>query len=252
MGLLKIGLAETLALSYIWGMATFTELQDRVSRRVIDLPAAVLAEVPDLVNEALREIQERHNFKVMEAVSAQYITVDAVRNLAVVPTDFKEWRGKPYLSYFAGGTKELMIGPNAQQVLRRLEPEDTGYPMILKDGEPVDEDGTRYFEVWPLSDVNSDWADGEYRVTVPYWRYLDPLVATGDTNWFTNKAPLYLIYKAVSEAFAIDWDEERMAVWNQKAELQYNKIVLVDKKFRLSNVTAFVPHRRVLDVLSEE
>ncbi|KKK91371.1 hypothetical protein LCGC14_2713670, partial [marine sediment metagenome] len=33
-------------------MPTFQTLQDRVTRRVIDLPASVTAEVPDLVNKA--------------------------------------------------------------------------------------------------------------------------------------------------------------------------------------------------------
>ena len=37
-------------------MADFTTLQDRVNRRVIDLPAAVTAEVNTLINAAIRTL----------------------------------------------------------------------------------------------------------------------------------------------------------------------------------------------------
>src|ERR1700730_7807184 len=51
---------------------TYTELQTRVQTRIIDLPAAVQAEVPQLVNEAMYELQSRHNFKCMEAEMYAY------------------------------------------------------------------------------------------------------------------------------------------------------------------------------------
>lgn len=227
-------------------MATYSELQTRVQRRLIDLPAAVLAEVPDLINEALREIQRRHNFKVMEAVSSTYTTSVGVRTLsAVIPTDWKEARDRPYLvedddfDY----VRELQWGPNKNAIIRRFANLDEGAPEFLLDPLRAAADGAGTFEVWPLPDGNSDYDDGEYRIIVPYWKFLPALSGSSDSNWFTINAERFLIYKATADGFFVDWDEQRAAFWEQKAANELSQMILHDKHTQLAPIDTLVPYR---------
>lgn len=221
-------------------MATFLQLQTRVRRRVIDAPAAVVAEVPDLINEALRTIQDLHSFRVMETLAPVVVSVTGTRVLAPVPSDFKEFRSFPYRIDFGGRQHEFISAPDRNTVQGSYGTADTGAPEVITVSEP-DDLGVRNWEIWPLSDLASDWGDGEYRIYVPYWRYLPPLVADGDTNWFTVNAGRWLIEQAVADAFAVDWDEERMAVWSQRAAGEFKKVVKRDKYAAIAGVDLLVP-----------
>ncbi len=89
-------------------MATFTDIQDRVEAAVIDLPATVLAAIPNLVNAAMRKLQSRHNFKVQETATAATLTTLASHTLVAVPSNFKEIRGTPYMLRNDGSTRDLI------------------------------------------------------------------------------------------------------------------------------------------------
>ena len=229
-------------------MADFLTIQTRVTRRVIDLPPAVTAEVPTLVNEAMRELQDEHNFKVMEAATAQLLTAQSTHTLAAVPSDYKEARGKPYEVLFDGSTRDLVHAANIQAVLDRFtlnDLNDIGAPGVILDGEPTDVLNARSFEFYPFSDGNSDWGDGEYRVVIPYWRFVPALSGDGDTNWFTNNAEKWLTFRATAEAFALDWDEERSIFWDARAAAEKNRVVNRDKLYRLGGVGTLAPHKDV-------
>jgi hypothetical protein len=228
-------------------MSQFSVLQARVERRVIDLPASVLAEVPILINEAMHFLQQRHNFKVMETETAQTSTTADSHTLLAVPSDYKEARGLPYLVFNDGSTKDLLLAANRAAVLDALtlsDPNDVGEPVVILDAEPNDL-GVRNFEVYPFPDGNSQFGDGEYRVVIPYWRYLPDLSAGTDTNWLTENAEEYLVFKATAEAFSVDWDEERSAAWEAKAGVKFNETIAADKRFRLGGVTTLVIHKDV-------
>lgn len=231
-------------------MGTFSEIQDRVKRRVIDLPDSVTTEVPLFINEAVRRLEERHNFKVMEAETAQLLTTEANHVLAVVPSDYKEARTKPYLVFEDGSTRRLILAASREAVLAALtlsDPDDEGEPQVLLDAEPSDDDNTRNFEVYPFPDGASDFTGGEYRIVVPYWKFLATLSAGTDTNWFTSNAEGYLVNKASAEAFALDWDEERSVFWETKAAGDFQATLNLDKRSRLGAVDTFVPHKDVFD-----
>lgn len=235
-------------------MPTYLQLQDRVKRRVIDLPAAVTAEVPDLINEAMRELQDDHNFKVMEEETSVVTTTLATRALTTIPTDFKELRLRPYrLDDQLGQMEELGIAPNRNALLRWFDNEEDGFPQWLLDPDRAAA-GTGSFEVWPLPDGNSDYGDGEYRIVIPYWKYLPALSASGDTNWFTTAGPAYrfLIFKATAEAFFLDWDENRGAVWEQKAAAEKAKAIKQDKMLALGGHDTFVPYKGVYEAQLDE
>ena len=97
------------------------------------------------------------------------------------------------------------------------------------------------FEVFPLPDGQSLYANGQYRIVVPYWKYLTALSASSDTNWFTANAEQWIVWKTASEAFFLDWDEERATFWAQKAAGARKEVIDLDKKYRLAGVRELVP-----------
>lgn len=220
---------------------------------MIDLPSAVVAEVPDLINEAMRELQDDHDFKVMEAETSTLVTVEGTRNLAAIPSDFKKLRDRPYRISNTGKVDELGIAPSRNALQRRFETDEEGFPMWLLD-PTRNSAGAANFEVWPLPDGNSDYSDGEYRIVVPYWRYVPALVNPGDTNWFTTTPPAYryLLFKATAEAFFLDWDEQRGAVWEQKAAAERAKAIKADKLLVLGGHDTLVPYKGVYEAQLKE
>ncbi len=211
---------------------SFTTIQSRVQTRVIDLPSAVLSEVPTLINDAIHFLCAVHNFKVMES-EVQFITSSSTTShiLGTIPADWKEQRNEPYYVSNVGWTKEMSWQPNRDLVYRRwapFDPNQIGPPRDLLLGEasnalipPItqpDQDMTVLnIEIYPFSDSQSDWPAGQYRINVPYWRYLPDLSAGSDHNWFTDQCDRFLVDFATADAFALDWDEQREGFWRSKA-----------------------------------
>lgn len=113
-----------------------------------------------------------------------------------------------------------------------------GKPQALLIDEP-DTTGGANFEVYPLSDGLSTYSQssvGQYRIQVPYWKYLAALSAGSDTNWFTENADEFLIYQATSEAFFLNQDGNNGVAWAQRAAAKYQEVVLRDKKQRWSSI----------------
>ncbi len=271
-------------------MPTFQTLQDRVTRRIIDLPATVTTEVPGLINKAMRTLEEMHNFKVMEAETGQLTTTAAARTLsavvatdlkqirglpylvkndgstrdllfaahrAAVPANFKESRGLPYLVKNDGSTRDLLLAANraaALDVFSLNDASEKGEPKLILDPEPSDDQNTRTLEVFPFPDGLSDWSGGEYRVVIPYWRYVAALSDGTDENWFTSNAEWYLVFLATAEGFYLDWDEPRAQMWEVRAgDLtpdgravgEFRKVIKQDKLARLGSVRQLAMHRDV-------
>lgn len=239
-------------------MPTFQTLQDRVLRRVVDAPAAVSAEVPDLLNKAMRTLQELHNFRVMETETAQLLTTVATRPLsAVIPANFKSYRARPYLVKDDGQTRDLLLAANRAAALDAFalnDPNEKGEPKLVLDPEPTDDAGARTWEVFPFPDGLSDWSGGEYRVVVPYWRFVTALSGNTDENWFTSNAEWYLVFQATAEAFFLDWDEARGQLWatraggfapDGRAVGEFSRVMKQDKLFKLGQVRTLTFHTDV-------
>ncbi len=225
-------------------MADFEALQTRVKRRVIDLPASVTSEVPDLINEAIRELEDFHNFRVMRT-SVDATTVEGERKLVTKPSDFKSFRGRAYLTSNLGIVSEIVVGANIQAVLKKFgtgTDDDRGAPKALLEDEESAA-GVSNIDVYPLPDALSDYSNGLYRVTVPYWRYLTALSGNSDTNWFTVNAIQWILAKATAEAFALNWDLAREAQWLAKAAVGRSLVVNLDKRIWLGGFDTLVPHR---------
>lgn len=231
-------------------MATYLELQERVQRRVIDLPTAITTEVPTLVNRAVKKLQEQHNFQVMQA-KADFTTVVSTRELGAVPSNFKEYRvtdGPPaYLTQFSGTILPVFVVPKTA-ALYTYPGDEEGTPVYLAEQEPLDEDLTRDWEIYPMSDGGSDYGDGEYRITVPYWKFLTELSADSDSNWLTNNADDWIVYEATGNAFMLDWDEQHAAGFKAMAKQEWQDILRRDKMAVLSKLVSIMPHQGVRDI----
>lgn len=220
---------------------TYLELQTAVLTALIDTPTMVQDAVPRLVNQAIRELQQRFNFRIMQA-NQEYLTVTSSRTLSpsTMPDDFKEFRKRAFYTEFLGGNREVDVLSDRGSILRRWNTDDIGGPhQLLLDAGVL--------EVWPLPDNVSDYSDGQYRITMPYWKYLPDLAADADTNWFTLNTTQYIINWAVAEGFALDWDEKRSDYWRDRADKEALRVILTGKKEYLSQNDTLVPHLGALE-----
>lgn len=258
-------------------VGTYQELQTRVQTRLIDLPTAVQGEVPQLINEALFEMQSRHNFKCMEGdlycftqynnrtlqqgASANPIQPPlfpwpgqgtVVSNMplqAGLPGGFKQFGdgSEPtWVRYQDGSIRFMTVMPDRRAIYGTYNEGDNGFPVGMLVVPPTDNDNDSTLQVYPLPDGLSDWPDGEYRIQIPYFRYLPNLIQTTDSNWLTLQphGEHFIIDWATAEGFALDWDTGHEQEWKAKAELSLKHIVMSDKKFRLSAVNELAFHHR--------
>ncbi len=217
----------------------FGELKTEVLTHVIDTPTSITTLVPTFVQRAVRKLQQKHNFKVMEA-RVQFTTTPLQRVLGARPTDWKAPRGNPYFVEFFGSLKDMQWVANDSDGLYRWGSNPTydyGHPQaIFEDDLPGE------FQVFPYPDSLSDYTDGNYRVTVPYWKYVARLIADSDSNWFTDNADEWIVSQAVSDAFYTNQDVTHAQVWSGRAKTQYADILLLDKDRRLAETATLVPH----------
>lgn len=222
-------------------MVTFLEIQNKVKTRLIDTPSQIVGEIPSLVNLAIRELERLHNFKVMETRGVQVVSVAGDRAIATLPEDFKEWRGKPFLITNLGTIRDLVWAADINGPQDAFNDQDEGQPQVLLHAEE-DDNGSSQIQVWPLPDGLSDYSDGEYRLYMPYYRFLPDLVSNSDTNWFTVNAEEFITRKAAAEGFWLDWDEQRATAWEARTAQKEKEAIQADKRFRLGGVTTFVPY----------
>lgn len=227
-------------------MATFLELQTKVRRRLIDAPASVVAEVPDLVNRTIRAAQKKRNFQTMRSEAA-FDTVTDERVLGAVPADFKEYRGKPIRVQQYGGVSPMKVLPSYTHALALSGSASVGAPMYILETIPDDSD-VRNWEVWPLADGNSDWDDGEYHVIVPYWRLIPELVDDDDENWFTIEGEDYVIAKATAEGFELDWDMENSTIWETLAKSKWNDLLQADSSKVFAHTDTLIPYPGAMQI----
>jgi hypothetical protein len=231
-------------------MATVAQIVSRVEGNVIDLPSNVSSRVQDFIEKAHRELQDLINFKVMQKEATLSTTVDD-HDLGTIPSDFKEYRDRPYHTDDNGISYSMSVLNSREAVLAAISsgPSDTGPPMVLLDEEPAGSE-TKTWEVYPLPDGLAITSDGEYQVKIPYYAYLS-FPSTSD--WFTNNADAFLESAATSEAFLRNWDEGRYSVWRAKAygplwdqrRIRGGDFLTAfqkDARLRVSNVDTLVPY----------
>lgn len=219
---------------------TFAQIKTEVLALVIDTPSAIQTYVPVYVNRAVLKIQKKHNFKFMEATKS-YLTINGQRALNDIrPLDWKESRGKPYFQRFDGSVQEIDYVSTEAEALARF-----GNDVTLDIGEPqllFENDLPQEFDVYPYTDGLSDYTDGQYRIIVPYWKFLPALNADNDTNWVTNFADEYVVAQAVANAYRANVDTDMADQWEIEAARKFLEAVSLDKSRRLADVDVLVPY----------
>lgn len=228
-------------------MTTFLDLKNEVLLLVIDTPTAVQQLVGTFVNRAIHELQRKYNFKIMEA-SASYTTTIATRSIGALPSDWKAPRGEPFVLRQLGPGYQLDWGTDPDSWVTEFGTDsslDKGAPRLLV-RNTSDE-----LDIYPFPDGQSDYSGGEYRIRVPYWKYLPAFASDSDTNWFADNATQWIVYQAVSEAFYANEDENRAQTWETRAMRKYKDVLLEDKQMRLAEIQtltmslgAVSPYRR--------
>jgi hypothetical protein len=221
-------------------MATFSSMQTRVLSWLIDTPSAVQTEVPTLLTASIAWLQAQHNFQVMQA-EAQYVTsstpalgTSQTHIIGQIPSDWKCKRGDPYYVMYIGNKRRMHWQPEREYMYRKWEPFDinqVGQPKDLLIGEP---ENAQYppaggspsnsltglnIECFPFPDGSSDYSDGNYRINIPYYRYLPALAAPTDTNWFCLDGPQaeFCVSNAIWQGFMMNEDEQRASAHKVRA-----------------------------------
>lgn len=206
----------------------FSTIQNHVKNYLLDLPDETEALIPDWINLALREFEETHNFRYMEA-SQEYITTEAARQLGEKPSGWKESRAFPFIERDDGGRREIDWGASASDMVRQYSDDadlSKGVPQFLLETPEA-------LEVYPFPDGQSDYADGEYVIEVPYWGFSEELSDPSDTNWVTDNYPWYLIYAATAKGMIFNREEERATGYIGLANDQLTRARRYDKRSRL-------------------
>lgn len=221
-------------------MANFSAIQARVQANLIDIPSSLAQFTGTWVNAAISVLQTMHSFQVQEA-EGQYVTTSTpalganqTHVFGYIPADWKSKRGMPYYVRYIGSTRMLVWQAERQMMYRTWNPTDVnqiGEPCDLLIGEPenaqVPPTGGSpsnqltglTMEVYPFPDGSSDWSDGNYRINIPYYRYLPALVAATDSNWFTLDGiqAEYVSSYATWMGFMFNEDEQRAQAWKAMA-----------------------------------
>lgn len=209
---------------------------------MIDTPVSVSSRLGDFVNHAVKELQRRHNFGVMKALTSVMVTAASTRVLAATPSDFKSFRKKPYwVGEDRGNIERMGTFEDIVDIPPEYTTTSTGPPAYLRRTEPTDESNSTNLEVWPLSDSLSDYSDGEYRIYLPYWKYLAELTDDSDSNWFTDNHERFIEAWAVYQGFMAAWDEGQASGWHLDAEKEYRSIIKDAKFAEISAMDTLVP-----------
>lgn len=222
-------------------MATFFDLKLRLERWIIDKNIQITTESGDLINKAHRELQDRYNFKAMEATTAAIETTNITRLLTTLPTDWKERRANPYLIDVNGNTWPIEWAPSEEEMVKIYDDNTTtgkGEPEFLYETFTG-------FNVYPYPDELSDHANGNWQIVIPYWKYLDVLSDDADTDWITENRHWPVFAHALSFAFLLNQDEERAAVWTQIAENDMTRGIKHEKRKKVKRSGVLRPRTDV-------
>ncbi len=223
------------------------QIKAEVASWLLDLPGDASSRIQGWVNEALKDATDRYNFRCMQAESLP-ITVNQQRELLTKPSNWKEHRGEPYFFRQDGSTKPISWAQSEAQMIRSyaIQLPDEGNTTAADEGEPrylLERETT--VDVFPLPDDESDWNDGNYRLVLPYWKHMAAMSADADTNWLTERADYYVIWKAVALGMLWNKDFDGAALHEQKAERQFMRAKNQDKLSKLPDKLTLAVHRDV-------
>lgn len=211
-------------------------LEARVQAIVQDLPTGVAARIVPEIQQAQLDLEDAHGFLAMEG-EFEIVTVEDARTDAgyAQPADFLRTRmdARPVRVSGTGSTTEIdwLVSYGDRARLYSDDPLDKGAPRHLY--ERLSD-----FEVFPYPDAlapgGSLFADGNWRLRVPYFKRLAALSAGGSSNWFSDNAEEYLVQRAAGRVLAFNRDHEESLLALANAKSEERRVIGEDKKRRLA------------------
>lgn len=216
-----------------------------VAANIIDANDEVMALVYGYIKRAVHDLEDLRLFRVNREVLT-VVTVEDQRKLDDLPSDWNGIRKNPFYVDGTGAKGRMTWLPDTEELDKSYseDPADKGPPAEVL----VTEDE---LEVYPLPDglaaTGSVYSDGDYRVHVPYWKYL-PDLTPAQTNYFFNSDSLTLRYieeKTTAEALLFNRDREEWMTWGMKAQGTLKKIKMEMKYQALPRDINLAPRRSV-------
>lgn len=226
-------------------MPDFSALKTRVKDYLIDVPTKTNALVGDWINLAVREAEERFNFKHMKSITT-LTTTEGTSNLSnPIIARFKSFKEPAFsiLDDEFNTMRELGMMVSSSDVFRRFGSDETGAPEYISFEHNPDR-----IVVYPIPDGESDYSDGEYRIFIEFWRYSAPLVNNSDTNWFTDNAEWYVTFRAVAEGMLFNRDHGEAEIYFGRANAELLKHVRTNKQTQHRLPRQVVPRTGVYGV----
>lgn len=193
---------------------TFLQIQSQVAENIIDQNVEVLGNIPEYVNDAVRKATERHNFRGMKATAGTggvFQTTQGDHVLGAIPTLWKERRGRPLRVDGFGKETQLDWISEAEvpKLYNRRDPTNVssqGGPRHILEGS----DGSFYVYPSPnaQSPVGPVYADGDWRIVIPYWTYFVELTGISSSNWITDNMVDFVESWATYRAMRFNRDPE--------------------------------------------
>lgn len=223
-------------------MSTLSDLANEVRVVTEDLPPEVDSEVEQFIRDAQTEGEDRHIFLAMET-TATFITAPGVQKLSDKPTLWLRRIDRPaWINGLTGSQRSFEWSRDISQLLALYQvgtgPGSTGAPKHLLE---------RTTELWvyPLPDqlnpIGLVEASGNYPVVIPYATRFALLDAPTKTNWLTDNGRVYLVARAVAEAFFLTRDFDAAALWLGRARNHLARLVRIDKRMRFHQSETLAP-----------
>lgn len=108
--------------------------------------------------------------------------------------------------------KHAYVNSTPVQWLQRKDPEwiYANYPTRSADGSPIAiaREGSNF--------IFGPYPDSGYTIKGIYYKHLDALSGSNETNWFTANAPDLLLFASLCEAEPYLQNDPRIAIWEKK------------------------------------
>ncbi len=223
-------------------VSRYAQIQVDALQWVIDTNARVVAKMGDFIIDVVEELDTMKVFDVNKA-TVRITTVENVRlNTSTLggsqnaTLDRPKWidtRRRPILLLGDGNKRVIDWAPTAEdQVWRTFSdhPDETGPPRYVE----IRRDAWTAVvaRVYPLPDnnniVGTVYADGDYRIDLPYWTRTD-LPGPSENNYFLHHHHKYVELKAAAAACFFNRDRDEALTLETRAAAELKRIKRVEK-----------------------
>lgn len=192
-------------------ITTYSELKTSVASWLSR--ADLTTYIPDFITLGEKRIYRDLRVRAMEASLSSTIASGVI----AVPT-----------GYVAMKYAYIIASPIGK--LTRKDPEwiYQHYPTRSSDGQP------KFFAREADNFIFGPYPDSTYTVNGIYYKRLDALSGSNETNWFITNAPDLLLWAALCEAAPFLKADTRIAIWENKYAMVKNAVQLEDDQEEIS------------------